>query len=284
MDSRIRVTTCKIGDRRLLDEVFESKPIKRGGKFQFNQPKKLLDFEKSTHNLYEMALQTITNNNFTITPTSPNPYISRKLNNMDQAQVIKREREDWTRLYHKTLKRVETMIDVQRIAKDIKRLAEETNTILMEIKGTVLATSISNRVINTTNITQISENLWQLVQSNMDDRAFQVQRMLANELDHYKGKGNDYVNSNIKEIQELYMEKEKKEEKETIENEEVILVHLYEVLSTTTSLSRTSFITDKIENLTKYMKFVKTPSQTRIFQPPPYYQSFKSRGEQDPTF
>jgi len=106
-----------------------------------------------------MASQTITNNNFTMTPTSPNPYISRKLNNIDQAQVIKREREDWTRLYHKTLKGIETMIDVQRMAKDIKRLAEETNTILTEIKRIVLATSISNRVINATNIMQISEDL-----------------------------------------------------------------------------------------------------------------------------
>jgi len=32
------------------------------------------------------------------------------------------------------------------------------------------------------------------------------------------------------------------------------------------------------------MKFIKAPSQTRIFRPPPYYQSLKSRGEQDPTF
>jgi len=63
-----------------------------------------------------------------------------------------------------------------------------------------------------------------------------------------------------------------------VENEEVILVHPYEVSSTT------SFITDEIENLIKYMKFVKTPSQTRIFQPPPYYQSLRSRGEQDPAF
>ena len=46
MDSRIRVATCKTGDRRLLDEVFESKPIKRGVKFQFNQSKKSLDFKK----------------------------------------------------------------------------------------------------------------------------------------------------------------------------------------------------------------------------------------------
>ena len=54
--------------------------------------------------------------------------------------------------------------------------------------------------------------------------------------------------------------------------------------STTTSSSSTSFISDKINNLEKYMKFVKTPSQTRLFQPPPYYQSLKSRGEQDPSF
>jgi len=44
------------------------------------------------------------------------------------------------------------MIDVQRMAKDIKRLTEETNTILMEIEGTFLATSINNKVINATNI------------------------------------------------------------------------------------------------------------------------------------
>jgi len=44
MDSGIRVTTCKTGDRRLLDKVFESKPIKRGGKIPFRQPKKLLEF------------------------------------------------------------------------------------------------------------------------------------------------------------------------------------------------------------------------------------------------
>ena len=108
--------------------------------------------------------------------------------------------------------------------------------------------------------------------------------MLADELDHYKRKGNDYVDSNIKEIQELYMNKEIKEERGVVENEEVILVQPYEVSSTTTSSSTTSFITDEVENLTKYMKFMKTPSQTRIFQPPPYYQSLKSRGEQDLEF
>ena len=80
------------------------------------------------------------------------------------------------------------------------------------------------------------------------------------------------------------MKEEKKEEKGVVESEEVILVRLYEVSSTISSSSGTSFITDKVENLLKYMKFMKTPSQTRIFRPLPYYQSLKSRGEQDPIF
>ena len=41
---------------------------------------------------------------------------------------------------------------------------------------------------------------------------------------------------------------------------------------------------DEVENLLKHMKFAQTPSQTRIFKPPPHYQSLKSRGEQDPIF
>jgi len=32
------------------------------------------------------------NNTYTMAPAFPNPYIFRKLNNMDQAQVMKRER------------------------------------------------------------------------------------------------------------------------------------------------------------------------------------------------
>ena len=48
-------------------------------------------------------------------------------------------------------------------------------------------------------------------------------------------------------------------------------------------MSKVSY-NNEVENLLKYMKFVRTPSQTRIFKPPPHYQSLKSRGEQDPIF
>jgi len=52
--------------------------------------------------------------NYMTTPTSPNSYVIRKLNNMDEAKVLKEERRDWTRIYYKTLKGIEVMIDVQR--------------------------------------------------------------------------------------------------------------------------------------------------------------------------
>ena len=106
-----------------------------------------------------MSSQIMNNNTFTMAPTSPNPYVSKKLNNMDQAQIMKREREDWSRLYHKMLKGLEIMIDVQELVKDIKKLAEEANTIMMEVERTILIASINNWVINATNITQISEDL-----------------------------------------------------------------------------------------------------------------------------
>jgi len=130
-----------------------------------------------------MASQIAVNNNYTTAPTSPNSYISQKLNNMDQAQVMKRERENWKRTYHKTLKRLKAMIDVQRIMKDIKKLAEETSMTVAEMEGTILTASINNRTTNATNITQIAEDLRYLIQSNMDDKAFQIQRMLADKLD-----------------------------------------------------------------------------------------------------
>jgi len=106
-----------------------------------------------------MSSQISNNNNYAMAPTSPNLYISRKLNNMDQVQVMKREREDWLKLYHKTLKGIETMIDVQRIVKDIKRMAEKANTTITEIEGSILIASTNNRTTNTMNIMQISEDL-----------------------------------------------------------------------------------------------------------------------------
>ena len=53
-------------------------------------------------------------NNYLTASTFPNPYITRKLNNMNEARTMKAEQDDWTRLYHKMLKGLEAMINIQR--------------------------------------------------------------------------------------------------------------------------------------------------------------------------
>jgi len=95
-----------------------------------------------------MSSQSFNNNNYATTPTFPNSYISRKLNNINQVQVIKREQEDWTRIYHKMLKGIEAMIDVQRIIKDMKKLAKEVNIMMTEIEGLILTASINHQMTN----------------------------------------------------------------------------------------------------------------------------------------
>jgi len=88
---------------------------------------------------------------------------------MNQAQVIKREQEDWTRMYHKILKGIEMMIDIQRMIKNMKKLAGEVNTVVTEIEEAILWASINNQTTNTTNISGISEDLRFLVQSNIEE-------------------------------------------------------------------------------------------------------------------
>ena len=60
------------------------------------------------------------------------------------------------------------MINVQRIVKDMKKMAEEANTTITKIEGLILTASVNNRTMNATNISQISEDLEYIVQSNID--------------------------------------------------------------------------------------------------------------------
>jgi len=152
------------------------------------------------------------------------------------------------------------------------KIAGETNTTIMEMKETILKANINNRTTNVTNILGISEDLRYLIQSNMEDWVYQIQRMLADKLDTYSRRENQYVDNNIKEIQELYkdMEQKKKSREGRVENKEVILIKPYEV-SFSSSTTELSFIDNEVNNLIKYMKFIQSPTQTRLFQPPPHY-------------
>ena len=44
------------------------------------------------------------------------------------------------------------VIDIQRIMKDMKKMAEEMNMMIMEIEGTILTASINNWTVNIMNI------------------------------------------------------------------------------------------------------------------------------------
>jgi len=80
------------------------------------------------------------------------------------------------------------------------------------------------------------------------------------------------MDNNIWEIQELYKneEQEKKLNKERVKDEEIILIKPYEVVELMLS-SQLSFIDNEVNNLIKYMKFICSPTQTRLFQLPPHH-------------
>jgi len=61
------------------------------------------------------------------------------------------------------------MIDVQKMIKDMKKIAEVANMTVMEMEGSILMASINNQITNATNILEISENLQYLIQSNIED-------------------------------------------------------------------------------------------------------------------
>jgi len=112
------------------------------------------------------------NNNYTTASISPNSYIIRKLNNMDEAKMMKAERDDWTRIYHKTLKGLEVMIDVQKQVWEMIKMAEEANTMITEMEETILKASINNKMTNVTNILGILKGLQNLIQSDMENRTY----------------------------------------------------------------------------------------------------------------
>ena len=88
---------------------------------------------------------------------------------MDEAKMMEEKRNNWMKNYHKTLKERESMIDVQRQVKNIMKIVAETNMMIMKMEDTILKASINNQVINVMNITEISENLQYLIQSNMEN-------------------------------------------------------------------------------------------------------------------
>ena len=63
---------------------------------------------------------------------------------MDKTKLFKKKHNNWMKLYHKTLQEIEAMINIQRQVKDMMKMAEEMNTTITEMEGTILKASNHN--------------------------------------------------------------------------------------------------------------------------------------------
>ena len=104
--------------------------------------------------------------------------------------------------------RIKRMLEVQMQLQNIVKLAEEANTQVVEIENTILQASNDYRTQTAGDIFCISEDLWNIIQSNIKNKAYHIQKLLADELDNHKGKENNYMEGYIKEIQDAYKQED----------------------------------------------------------------------------
>ena len=76
------------------------------------------------------------------------------------------------RLYHKTLKGLEAMINIHKQVKNMMKIVGEMNMTITKMEKMILKTSINNWTTNVTNITGISEDLWYLIQCDMENQVY----------------------------------------------------------------------------------------------------------------
>ena len=91
---------------------------------------------------------------------------------------------------------------------NIIKLAEEANTQIAKIKSTILQASDNHQIQTARYIFSITEDLQNIVQSNMENQVYYIQKLLVDKLDKYKGKGNNYTEEHIKEIQDVYKQED----------------------------------------------------------------------------
>ena len=96
------------------------------------------------------------------------------------------------------------MVDMQIQLQNIIKLAEEANTQIAEIKSTISQASNNYQTQTAGDIFSISEELWNIIQSDIENQAYHIQKLLADKLDNCKGKEKDYTEGHIKEIQNAY--------------------------------------------------------------------------------
>ena len=83
--------------------------------------------------------------------------------------MINQEKKDWTKKYHKIIQGIERMVDMQLQLENIIKLAEEANSQITEIEFMILQASNNFQIQTAGDIFSISENLQNIIQSNMEN-------------------------------------------------------------------------------------------------------------------
>ena len=78
------------------------------------------------------------------------------------------------------------MADIQLQLQNIIKLAKVANTQLAEIKITILQANDGYRVYMARDIFSILEDLWNIIQENMENQIHYIQALLDNKLNKYK--------------------------------------------------------------------------------------------------
>ena len=142
------------------------------------------------------------------------------------------------------------MVDIQIQLQNILKLAEEANTQIAEIERTILQASYNYQTQTAVDIFSISEDLCNIIQSDIENQVYHIQQLLVDKLDNCKEKGNKYAEEHIKEIQDVYKQEDivmKSPQtidkgKQRVEEEEVFLYKPYNVDEHKSKTSEPQFI------------------------------------------
>ena len=96
------------------------------------------------------------------------------------------------------------MAKIQLQIQEMVKLANAANIELTDIKTVLLQPSNIYKEQIGEDIYSITNNLQNIVYRDMEKQAYQIQILLTDKLDQYKGKGDKQVEEYIKIIQETY--------------------------------------------------------------------------------
>ena len=111
---------------------------------------------------------------FNIAPTLSNLYVTHTLKNMELVKIMNNKRKNWTKKHYKLIWGIERIVDMQLQLQNIVKLAEEDNTQVVEIEVTILQASHNYRIQIAGNIFSISEDLQNIIQSDMENQVYHV--------------------------------------------------------------------------------------------------------------